>query len=131
MRRRGDTRSKWQRSQDEAPKGDGLDGARFSDRFTRFTRSHTAAFNDLRRCVKLAESPDVDEWDLISLDRKIEMLEKQCAWARERLAKRYAKDGVRETLRKAQALLDSPHEGEREAAAAAVARIESKLEAMA
>lgn len=130
MSRRGDTRSAWQRQRDEDPKNDGLDGARFAERYRILGRSHTACFNDIRRCVKLAGSPDVSEWDLIMLDGKIEMLEAQCTWARERLQERYAKDGVRETLAKARALLDSPHEGERAAAAAAVARIEAKLEGM-
>lgn len=131
MRRRGDTRNAWQRQRDEEPKNDGLDGARFNERFRIFERSHTACFNDIRRCVKLAESPDVEEWDTTALLRKIEMMETQCRFARERLAARERKDTVRETLAKARALLDSPHEGEREAAAAAVARIKAKLGAMA
>lgn len=130
MSRRGDTRSKWERARDEAPKNDGLDGARFAARFRIFERSHTACFNDIRRCVRLADSPDVQEWDTTMLLRKIEMLERQCQFARERLAERKRKDTVRETLAKARALLDSPHEGERIAAAAAVARIEAKLEGM-
>lgn len=130
MSRRGDTRSHWQRVRDEEPKGDGLDGARFRERYRIFERSHTACFNDIRRCVKLAESPDVLDWDTTMLLRKVEMLEAQCRYARERLALRFEKDGVRETLAKAKALLDSPHEGERAAAAAAVARIEAKLEGM-
>lgn len=130
MSRRGDTRSAWQRQRDEDPKNDGLDGARFAQRFRIFERSHTACFNDIRRCVKLAESPDVAEWDTTMLLRKIEMMEAQCQFARERLALRESKDTVRETLAKARALLDSPHEGERAAAAAAVAKIEAKLEGM-
>lgn len=130
MRRRGDTRSQWERQRDENAKHDGLDGARFSERFRIFERSHTACFNDIRRCVKLAESTDVQDWDLNLLQWKLEALEAQCAWARERLAARSSKDTVRETLAKARALLDSPYLGERTAAAAAVARIEAKLEGM-